>query len=81
MASVFVVHARTSQSSASVGTADATAALKSARDMEGPDSDITIVGPDGIAHTVAAFAAIVSAEALAAAEALAVEALAVDGRI
>ncbi len=49
----YVIIAKTKSSSMSVGTQDPADALKRAREMEGPDSTVTIVDRDGNHHTVA----------------------------
>ncbi len=49
----YVVIAKTKGSSMSVGTQDPADALKRAREMMGPDSDVTIVDRSGNRYTVA----------------------------
>ena len=55
----YVVHATTHNSAMSVATQDATDALKRAREMEGPDSAVTITDRSGNCYTVAELEAIV----------------------
>lgn len=53
MTETYVIHAKTPNSGMSVSTDDPFDALKRAREMEGPDSEVTITDRDGNKHTVA----------------------------
>ena len=55
----YVVNAKTKNSAMSIGTQDPMDALKRARDMEGPDSEVTISDRSGNVYTVAELEAIV----------------------
>ena len=48
----YVVHAKTANSSMSIATDDPFEALKHAREMQGPDSTVTITDRNGNQHTV-----------------------------
>ncbi len=65
MSETYVVHAKTRNSSISVATEDPIEALRKAREMEGPDSDITISDRGGNLYTVAELDAIVASGAFA----------------